>query len=304
MQSQVGIPQAMLFHEFGRFWTSFFENLGITVTLSGETTKQLLDRGTALAIDESCLPLKIYLGHVESLLDKCSYIFVPHITQYHRNFFFCAKFAGLPDIVRNTFGLPPTRLICPNADSPSFAGRWQAIHTICRALGLPTWRGSRAYYQALSTIHNESSREDPLISSQSVAVIGHSYLLQDAFFCQNIINTLQAGGFNVITPNQLPAKTLYREAQAFAPDIYWQLSAKIAGAVRYCCRHPAIAGVAVVSSFSCGPNSLLNEYIEHHVLQASNKPYIILNLDEHTGSAGIVTRIEAFVDLVKWRLRS
>jgi hypothetical protein len=36
---------------------------------------------------------------------------------------------------------------------------------------------------------------------------------------------------------------LYTESKAFAPDIYWQLSAKIAGATRYFCRQPDVAGV-------------------------------------------------------------
>jgi len=301
MEPKIGIPQALLFYEFGRFWTSFFANLGLPVILSGNTNKLLLDRGVTLAIDESCLPLKIYLGHVSVLLDKCDFIFVPRITQYHHNFFLCPKFAGLPDIVRNAFHVPETRLLTPNIDSPAIIRQRQAVYTLCRQLGVPYWRGEAAYLNALPALCQGTKKELP---ERAIAVVGHSYLVHDTFFCQSIMNTIQAGGFTVLIPEQLPVKCFYQEAQAFSPDIYWQFSAKIAGAVRYFSRQPQVTGLIMVSSFNCGPDSLLNEYLEHHVLQPSSKPYTIINLDEHTGNTGIVTRIEAFVDLVNWGLRS
>ncbi len=88
MPVHVGIPRAMLYHEFGGLWTAFFQHLGIPLTVSDETNQQILDRGTMLAVDESCLPLKIYLGHVESLLPKCTHIFIPRIAGYYNIFFY------------------------------------------------------------------------------------------------------------------------------------------------------------------------------------------------------------------------
>lgn len=134
MQIQVSIPQAMLYHEFGSLWTDFFRNMGIPVSISSKTNKQLLDRETLLAIDESCLPLKIYLWHVDSLLSQCSHIFVPRIVQCHQNFYFCPKFAELPDIVKNTFRLSSKQLISPNIEKKSLKNQLQAIHATCKAM--------------------------------------------------------------------------------------------------------------------------------------------------------------------------
>jgi predicted nucleotide-binding protein (sugar kinase/HSP70/actin superfamily) len=79
---------------------------------------------------------------------------------------------------------------------------------------------------------------------------------------------------------------------------------KIAGATRYFCQQTDISGVIMVSSFGCGPDSLVNEYLEHHILRQSDKPYMVINIDEHTGNAGLITRVEAFWDMVIRRLNT
>jgi predicted nucleotide-binding protein (sugar kinase/HSP70/actin superfamily) len=299
----VGIPQAMLYHEFGSLWTNFFRNAGIPVSVSGETNKQILDRGTLLGIDESCLPLKVYLGHVDSLLSKCSHIFVPRVVQYHRNFFFCAKFAGLPDIVRNTFRLSPEQIISPNIEYKSTVNQLQSVYDTCQAIGLAAVPGYLAYRRALKTWRAEVLRASTT-SKRKIAIIGHSYLLEDAFFCHDILKFLASRDVSVVTPNHVARKVLYDEAKVFESDIYWQLSAKIAGAARFFCRQPDIVGIIMISSFGCGPDSLVNEYVEHHILKKSDKPHIFINVDEHMGNAGLITRVEAFWDLVEWRQKS
>jgi predicted nucleotide-binding protein (sugar kinase/HSP70/actin superfamily) len=299
----VGIPQAMLYHEFGSLWTNFFRNAGIPVSLSGETNKQILDRGTLLGVDESCLPLKVYLGHVDSLLSKCSHIFVPRVSQYHRDFHFCAKFAGLPDIVRNAFRLSPNQIISPNIEYKSTVNQLQSVYDTCQAIGLPAVPGYLAYRQALKSWRADVP-ETCTTSNRKIAVIGHSYLLNDVFFCHDILKILASRGVDVVTPDHVARKVLYDEAKIFEPDIYWQLSAKIAGAAHFFCHQPDIAGIIMISSFGCGPDSLVNEYLEHHVLKKSDKPYIVINIDEHMGNAGLITRVEAFWDLVEWRQKS
>jgi predicted nucleotide-binding protein (sugar kinase/HSP70/actin superfamily) len=303
MTIKVGIPRALMYHDFGELWCSFFRNLNTPVVVSGETNKHLLDRGTSLAIDESCLPLKLYLGHVDSLLSECSHIFVPRVARYHRDFYLCAKFSGLPDIVNNTFRLSPSRIIAPNIETNSRAGYFQAIVNTGRAVGHSGLSAYSGFHRALSAWRS-SIFQPPVPAGPKVAVIGHSYILQDAFLGQEILNILKSRDVTPITPEQIPVKTLYAEARKLTEDIYWQFSAKLAGAASYFSRQPDIAGVILVSSFGCGLDSLTNEYLEHHVFQPSGKPHLVINLDEHTGQAGLVTRVEAFWDLVEWRLRA
>jgi len=56
-----------------------------------------------------------------------------------------------------------------------------------------------------------------------------------------------------------------------------------------------IAGVVQISSFQCGCDAVLKEFVEKKFKQ--NKiPFLYLIIDEHTGEAGLQTRLEAFVD--------
>jgi predicted nucleotide-binding protein (sugar kinase/HSP70/actin superfamily) len=51
-----------------------------------------------------------------------------------------------------------------------------------------------------------------------------------------------------------------------------------------------------MTNFSCGPDSFL-EHFYKHVL--GDKPALILELDEHSAVAGVLTRVEAYRNVVK-----
>ena len=75
---QVGIPRAMSFYTNYPFFFGFFSDLGIEIILSDKTTKKTLANGAALVVSETCLPVKVYVGHVLNLLDKgIEKIFIP-----------------------------------------------------------------------------------------------------------------------------------------------------------------------------------------------------------------------------------
>lgn len=59
-----------------------------------------------------------------------------------------------------------------------------------------------------------------------------------------------------------------------------------------------IDGVIHIGPFNCIPE-IVSQCILPHVSQKENIPVISLLMDEHTGRAGMITRLEAFVDLVK-----
>lgn len=99
----VGIPRALLYYRYHVLWQTFFESLGCTVVVSNPSDRAMLERGEALSIDECCLASKLYMGHVESLLDSCDALFVPSIDNLGLHKGFCTKFQALPDLVANTF---------------------------------------------------------------------------------------------------------------------------------------------------------------------------------------------------------
>ena len=56
---KIGIPRALLYHNYYPGWKKFFNKLGMKVVLSPATNKKILNQGTKKAVDDLCLPFKI-----------------------------------------------------------------------------------------------------------------------------------------------------------------------------------------------------------------------------------------------------
>lgn len=85
-KTSIGIPRSMLFYRYRHLWQGFFTRLGQEVSLSPPTTQGTVDMGSSLAVDEACLSLKVFLGHVQSLMGRCDYICVYRLikkTSFH-----------------------------------------------------------------------------------------------------------------------------------------------------------------------------------------------------------------------------
>jgi predicted nucleotide-binding protein (sugar kinase/HSP70/actin superfamily) len=63
-----------------------------------------------------------------------------------------------------------------------------------------------------------------------------------------------------------------------------------------------VDGFIQVTPFACGPDAIVGDLLERRIKQAG-KPLLKLNFEEHSGEAGIITRLEAFLDLIKFRSR-
>ncbi len=99
----IGIPRSMLYFRYKELWETFFHELNCKIILSPPTNRQILADGVNLSIDENCLPVKIYYGHINYLKDKVDYIFVPRIVTLHKDEQSCNKFMALYDNVANIF---------------------------------------------------------------------------------------------------------------------------------------------------------------------------------------------------------
>jgi predicted nucleotide-binding protein (sugar kinase/HSP70/actin superfamily) len=79
------------------------------------------------------------------------------------------------------------------------------------------------------------------------------------------------------------------------PMMYWGQGAKILRTAKRIARTPNWYGVHL-TNFSCGADSFI-EHFYRHILR--EKPSLILELDEHSAVAGLLTRIEAYQNVVK-----
>ena len=107
MSKTVGIPRGLFFYDYFPMWKTFLEELGVKVIVSDRTTKNILDEGCKSSVDEACLPVKVFHGHVKSLEGKVDYVLIPRYTSISRNEYICPKIGGLPDMIRHTLkGIP------------------------------------------------------------------------------------------------------------------------------------------------------------------------------------------------------
>ena len=100
---KIGIPKALLYFKYANLWESFFNSLGVSYILSPDTNKSIVAKGSSLAVDESCLSSKVYLGHVDWLRGRCDCILIPRIASYGKAGTVCTRFLGAYDMVKNTY---------------------------------------------------------------------------------------------------------------------------------------------------------------------------------------------------------
>ena len=103
---KIGIPRGIHYYYFGNFWKYFFEKCNIELIYSPKTTQELVDRGSAIAPDEMCLSMKIYLGHLSYLEGKCDYVLIPRIDRFDKNNQTCTNFLAIYDLAHHYFQTP------------------------------------------------------------------------------------------------------------------------------------------------------------------------------------------------------
>ncbi|MBS4023083.1 MAG: hypothetical protein KGZ79_11805 [Dethiobacter sp.] len=317
MSVKVGIPRALLYYHYYPAWNAFFTALGAEVVLSGETTKTILDNGVRAAVDEACLPVKLYLGHLADLHAKgVDFIFSPRVISVERKKYLCPKFLGLPEIAR--FGLPglPQVLDTEININQSYEKTKRNIYRLASRFNRRPWVAGKAIKRAklAQEIYESKLRcgatpldalcgKDPpqAAGKARIAVLGHAYNLNDPFISMNLVDKLRDFGVEVVTAEMLRPQDIRRGAACLQKEIFWTFGKELMGAAFYLLEQGSIDGLVLVASFGCGPDSLTCELVERHYKRGKKIPVLMLTLDEHTGEAGVVTRLEAFCDMLHWR---
>jgi len=321
---KVGIPRALLYYQYYPMWKTFFEKLGAEIVVSPLTNKAILNFGVSRAVADTCLPVKILLGHVISLVEKCDCLFIPTVTTLGRKTYNCSKIIGLPNITRAL--IPECPLILdPEVDIEK--GRYNLYQNIYK-LGRyftsnpfkikkaveEAWKSNLAYrsemsgegitpIQAIDKLCQENCEPDPDLNSSPllrIAVTGHPYVLYDDYISHRLLSWLQRMGARVFTPEMVSQEALCAAAERLVGVPHWAFEADITGAGGYYLEEAKVDGVINVSVFACGPDSMMVRFVQHRARELEI-PFLPLSLDEHSTEGGLLTRLEAFLDMVKRR---
>ncbi len=313
-KAQIYMPQALHFYAYNPFWQHFFNALGITLTPVAGDNHVMTNYARKYALSDCCFPVKLAAGRVIHALEHHrSPVFLPYHIQDQTNpkatnSFFCPLSQAFPSLLKSTLnihGIDPSLVLSPVVDY-SKDDRWN-IRELTKVLGA-RYRISRkeighAWHQAKngqdecikklmrSRRVNPVSNETP--QKPVFVLIGRSYNLLDELLNLDLPKTIARYGYDVVPMDMLPIDR--KDLPSGYQDMYWSYGQKIVVACRYILARPGVYPI-FLTNFNCGPDSFLLSVFEREM---KDKPSLILELDEHGGDGGYVTRLEAFFDRVE-----
>lgn len=264
--------------------------------ISDKTNKKIIEDGAKLANDEACLSLKIFLGHVLNLKDKCDYILIPRLYCLEYKEQVCTNFNALYDLVNNVI---ECNILNYDIDLEKNNSEILAFINIGKILGVSYIRAYRAYKYAknkekMLRIEEEKKQLNRLNSSKiKVLLVGHPYNLYDDLIGKDISYYLYKNNIEVIYSDKMPHNLIENECSKISNDIHWTYSKELVAAANY--YKDKVDGMIIISSFPCGPDSLSTELILHKIDQL---PIINLIFDEQHSKTGVITRLESFIDIL------
>ncbi|WP_026884138.1 acyl-CoA dehydratase activase-related protein [Clostridium akagii] len=293
----LGIPKGLLYYKYHLFINAFFEALDVEFITSKDTDKEILDLGVKYAVDDACLPIKVFHGHVASLRGKCDSILVPRFMSVSKGEYICPKFCGLPEMIKYSIPNLPT-ILTEQISSLNEKQLYNFVKKIGKRVGCKNHKMENAFFTAIEAQKNFGLGNTCKNNKYKIALLGHPYNVYDSYLNMNIINKLNKDGICVITEERIDNSIVNEEIKDLFKRPFWNFARNSYGFASYAQENNLVDGIIYLSSFACGIDSIVIELIKDKV---KDIPILVLKIDEQTGEAGFDTRIEAFLDMLERR---
>ena len=318
----LGIPRVLFFHELYPLWKGFFTELGFQVVLSDPTNRHIIRQGVENIVEEPCLPIKMAHGHMLNLLEKKpDYIFLPvqctmeKLSDDFKKSWNCPLTQSLPYLVLSSTHIKEA-LNAPEGKRPIVLrpvihpdrGRvwWiKALKKTARDAGITSntliEKAITAGFKAYDEFNEWQQKRGQEILAQlkpdekAIVIIGRAYNTYDEAMTLNIPEKLRDMNVLAIPIDFLPLPSLAGEVIKAHPNMYWKAGQKILGAARMIANDRRLFGL-YVTNFNCGPDSYMLKFFSK---ETEGKPFLTIEIDEHSADAGIITRCEAFIDTIR-----
>lgn len=327
----IGLPAALHMVEQLPFWQHFFAELGFPVTTS-EPLEAPIKRGKSLTGAEFCAPMTALHGHADYLAEKTHLIFLPfsmeaskekHEETFMRKYCYYTQFA--PSLIkavaernRNCTVLSP--LIKPGnfphniQELSRTLSPWlkkkTALIDIARAFSsaqqyMETKKEQLVElflreFKPAGEIPAEVVAETP--AKVAALIVGRPYTALSPGMNNRIPEIIGNMGIKVFFQDMLPDNPQARQdIRQILASIHWNYAADILEAAAIAACTSGLYPV-YITSFKCSPDSFALDYFKR-IMEAAQKPYLILQLDEHDSSVGYETRIEAGIRAFRNHLR-
>ena len=307
----IGLPRALLFHEQLPLWQTFFQNLGYRVVLSSITNKEIIRQGLEGAVSETCFPVKVAYGHLIDLLAKgVEILFFPTLINLEQETagwpesFNCPYVQSFPYLANAALDLDRKGIRLLN---PTLAFGWKknfplrSLLQVGRQLGRSRRdirSAARAALRAQAVFREllrQRGRE--ILNSlppdrKAVVVVSRPYNGYDPGLNLNLPRKLRKLGILAIPMEFLPLHQM--DLSSSWPNMYWRYGQRILQAARLIRQDPRLYAL-YLTNFGCGPDSFIHHFFAREM---EGKPFLQIEVDEHSADVGVITRCEAFWDSI------
>jgi len=306
---KIGIPRALTYHQSGLLWATMFNKLGFEIVISPETDNSLANLGINSMTCEACFPVKIAHGHTLYLKDKCDFMFLPLMIEMEETedkyAFYCPYVEASTYMLKSALKLDPKRIIKPAVYmKKGIEAVVSSISSEFTRLGIKVSAEKlRAAYeegaQTLNSFNSELRKVGSEVlakigTEKAIIVLGRPYSAFDSRTNLNLFASLSRLGIYAIPQSFLSFDKC--EINSKYPNMYWGFGNSILKASQFLKDNPNLYAL-YLTSFSCGPDSFILHFFNEEMSE-SNKPFLELELDEHSAGAGVETRLLAFIDTI------
>jgi predicted CoA-substrate-specific enzyme activase len=303
----VGLQRSLYGCQTSVLWAHFFDRLGYRMVITPPTDGTVSKLGIESAVAETCYPVKVSHGHVSRLAGMTKYLFIPSMItmstpQPSETGFYCPLLQGNSFMVRMALGLDKGSILNPvvhfKYDPDLLAAELSeqlqeklgvGKSAIKKALTYALERHKR-FIEALRTegrrILEEQNAHEPL-----VIVTGRPYNLYDERLNLRLGRNFAKLGVRALPMDFIDVDEV--ELQGF-PNMYWGLGAQILRSAEVVRTHSNYFGLHL-TNFGCGADSFIEHFYRHIM---GDKAHLILELDEHSAVAGVMTRLEAYKNVI------
>jgi predicted nucleotide-binding protein (sugar kinase/HSP70/actin superfamily) len=304
----IGMQRTLYTQETGVLWAHFFDRLGFRLVLTPPTNSQISSSGIEAMTAETCYPVKVSHGHVKELAGKTRYLFLPSIItmptpEEHETGFFCPMVQANQYMVRIALDLDERAILNPIihmkhdasilavALSEQLSARLGRSRAQIRDALIYALERQKAFqtevFQKGKEIMDAHDPEKPL-----VVITGRPYNLHDERLNLRLGQNLAKIGVAALPMDFIDASLV--DLSDF-PSMYWGLGAQILRSAKFIRSRSNYFGLHM-TNFSCGADSFIEHFYKYVM---GDKPYLILELDEHSAVAGMMTRLEAFKNVIE-----
>jgi predicted CoA-substrate-specific enzyme activase len=305
---KIGIPYLFFFHDYLPFWTTLLWELGFHVEISPKTNREIVNSGAESVLADTCFPVKVAHGHIAHLIEKgITTLLIPsfiNMNTPHEEFdrgYACPLTQSIPYAARVAH--PEARILAPIVNLR--AGRKSLVREILSVLkpfGVTKGDLSRAVETAqgaqeefMSAIKAKGDEIFSSLHERTIIIVGRPYNAFESGMNLNIPKKLSDLNVLAIPMDFIPSADF--RIQTTWPNMYWRSGQRILKAARFIREHPHLFAI-FIGNFSCGPDSFILKFF-HEEMQG--KPFLQIEIDEHSADAGAITRCEAFLDSIEHR---